>query len=80
MFLNVPLFYFKVYEVQFHIMLQPGICPNFIYLILYFTWIIHGSSLPDCRAPLATTMLFKIFVVGCEAQGMRLWFSTVNAL
>jgi len=44
------------------------------------TWIIHGSSLPDCRASLATTMLFKIYVVGCEAQGMRLWFFTANTL
>ncbi len=33
------------------------------------TWIIHGSSLPDCHALLATTMLFKIYVVGCEATG-----------
>ncbi len=80
MFPKVPLFYFKVYEIYFHRMLHLGVCPIFFYLILYFTWIIHGSSLPDCHAPLATTMLFKIYVVGCEAQGMRLWFFTANAL
>ena len=80
MFPKVPLFYFKVFEVYFHRVLHPGICPNFFYLFLYFTWIIHGSSLPDCHAPLATTMLFKIYVVGCEAHGMRLWFFNANAL
>jgi len=46
---KVPLFYFIVYEVYFHRMLHLGVCPNFIYLILYFTWIIHGSSLPQMR-------------------------------
>ena len=49
MFSKPPLFYFKVCEVQFHRMLHLVVCPNFIYLILYFTWIIHGSSLPQMR-------------------------------
>ena len=34
----------------------------------YLPWIIYGSRLLDCHAPLATTMLFKIYVDGCEAQ------------
>jgi len=33
------------------------------------TWIIHGSSLPDCHAPLATTMLFKIYVRRMRGTG-----------
>ena len=46
---KMPLFNFKVYEVYFHRMFHLGVCPNFFYLILYFTWIIHGSSLPQMR-------------------------------
>ena len=36
------------------------------------SWIIHESRLLDCRTPLATTILFRIEVVGCEAFGVRL--------
>jgi len=64
----------KEYNIEEYTNLIPGIFLDCI------TWIIHGSSLPDFHAALATTMLFKIYVVGCEAQGMRLWFFTANAL
>jgi hypothetical protein len=49
--------------------IKNGACPHFLFLPPLLTWIIHGSSLPDCHAPLATTMLFKIYVRRMRGTG-----------
>jgi hypothetical protein len=72
---KIDLFFLKKeYNIEEYTNLIPGI------FLACITWIIHGLSLPDRHASLATTMLFKIYVVGREAQGMRLWFFTANGL